>query len=308
MQIQIPQRANFLRVIWSELSRFNGQMKTVFLQWLIPDSWIDTPAYPVLVNKILYILVILFILESLIAGMHLFSKKKTARNVESENRLDRMTLILSGFFIIYTLVILLVSITTYPPITIGPRMFTPVHVAFLWLVAITFVRIWLNPKNRMAFKILCLLAVSGFSGFYGVRSIRIARQNAIDGLGYNSVRWQESEVVDYLNNQVSDDQLLVTNEETALLFLTNRTSWPVHEVYVNEPDTVFYAYEKGPVEPADYGRAAFREGDALLVVFDSFEDQMQGIYGSDTQRRIDALFENLKIVFDGDDGTIYSLN
>ena len=84
--------------LWSELSRFNRQMKTVFLQWLIPDSWIDTPAHPALVNEVLYILVILFILGSLIAGLHLFSKKKTARNVESENRLDRMTLILSGFF------------------------------------------------------------------------------------------------------------------------------------------------------------------------------------------------------------------
>lgn len=292
----------------TELSRFNRQMKTILLQWLIPDSWIDRPVYPALVNEVLYILVILFILGSLVAGIYRFFRKNILPEPEPVNRLNRMTLILSGFCVIYTLVILLVSVTTYPPITIGSRMFTPAHVSFLWLIAIAFVRIRMYLKNRPVFKILCLFVLLSFTGFYGLRSIRIARQNAIDGLGYNSVRWQESEVVDYLQNQVSESQLLVTNEETALLFLMNRASWPVHEVYVNKPDAVFYAYGKDPVASTDYGRAAFQKGEALLVVFDSFEDQMRDIYGENTQKRIDALFENLKVVFDGDDGTIYSLD
>ena len=82
----------------------------------------------------------------------------------------------------------------------------------------------------------------------------------------------------------------------------------MHEVYVQEPDPDFYHYETGPVKATDFGRAAFQRGEALLVVFDSFEDQMQGIYGENTKTRISTLLENLQVVFDGDDGTIYQLN
>jgi len=35
---------------------------------------------------------------------------------------------------------------------------------------------------------------------------------------------------------------------------------------------------------------------------------MRDIYGQDTQKRIDALFQNLKVVADTDDGVIYTLN
>ena len=55
------------------------------------------------------------------------------------------------------------------------------------------------------------------------------------------------------------------------------------------------------------GRQVFRKGGAWLVVFDSFEDQMADIYGENTRKRMDSLFANLNVLFDGDDGTIYTL-
>jgi hypothetical protein len=64
----------------------------------------------------------------------------------------------------------------------------------------------------------------------------------------------------------------------------------------------FYHYETGPVKATDFGRAAFQRGEALLVVFDSFEDQMQGIYGENTKTRNFHFTRNLQVVFDGDDG------
>ena len=289
----------------AELTRFNGQMKSVFLQWLIPDSWIENPVYPAWIHEILYVLVILLPLAGLIFGISRNLQQPSSVPDRSIRRMDPMLLILSGFFFIYWIVIFGVSVMTFPPITIGSRMFTPIHVAFLWLLAILFAWIDTALKKKPYVRILSMILFFGFTAFYGLRAIRIAHQNAIDGLGYHAVRWQESEVVDYLKENVPQDQLIVTNEETALLFLMDRVSWPMHEVYAQEPDPDFYHYETGPVKATDYGRAAFQRGEALLVVFDSFEDQMQGIYGEETKARISALLENLQVVFDGDDGTIY---
>ena len=42
------------------------------------------------------------------------------------------------------------------------------------------------------------------------------------------------------------------------------------------------------------------------MVFDTFEAQMGDIYGEDTAERISRLFENLNVIFKGDDGRIYS--
>ena len=108
-------------------------------------------------------------------------------------------------------------------------------------------------------------------------------------------------------NTVAEEKAIVTNEETALLFLLDRRTWPMHEVYVSEPDTVYYAYESETGVEKDASRRTFREGGAYLVVFDSFEDQMAEIYGEDTHKRMEKLFENLNVLFDGDDGTIYTL-
>ncbi len=291
----------------AELTRFAGQLNTILLQWAVPDSWIDQPFYPAIFNRLLVFMMVVLVLGSLAAACVRYFRRKNPQRDSLFARLDAMTLILCGFMLCYTLVILFVSVTTYPPITIGARMFTPAHISFLWLLGILFLRVWLGAENRRGLKAISLAVMIGFAGFYGLRSVRIARQNAIDGLGYHSRRWQESEIVAYLREQTAPDQLLVTNEETALLFLLDRASWPMHEVYVSEPDPVFYAYESGALAADDTGRTAFQNGEALLVVFDTFEDQMRDIYGEDTQRRIDALFKNLKIVIDGDDGTIYSL-
>ena len=46
-------------------------------------------------------------------------------------------------------------------------------------------------------------------------------------------------------------------------------------------------------------------GGAYLVVFDTFEGQMWDIYGDNTTERISRLFENLDMIFKGDDGRIY---
>ena len=185
-------------------------------------------------------------------------------------------------------------------------MLLPVYAAEFWLIYLLFALFgeYNHSLSRTFIFNTALFLVTAF-GCY--RGIRIANQNAIDGLGYNSTAWKNSETAAYIRDNIPEDRTIVTNEETALLFLLDRRTWPMHEVYVNEPDPEYYAYESETGIENDASRRAFREGGAYLVVFDSFEDQMAEIYGDDTRARIDKLFENLHVLFDSDDGTVYTL-
>jgi hypothetical protein len=286
-----------------EAVRFNGQMRDIVLQWFLPDSWATSGQIPFWALQLLYGMTLVFPLAVLL-WIALIDRENEDPRVRSLNRYAQ---IFSLFFYCYVLVVMLVSLTTYPPITIGSRMLIPAHVSFLTLLAWTFARLGCCCRNRVWQKGMLAAALFGFALVYGMRSVRTARQNALDGLGYNAVRWKNSETIAYLRNQVPEDQTLVTNEETAVLYLLDRASWPMHEVYVTQPDPIYYSYEEGAIKDSDTGRRAFSDGRALLVVFDSFEDQMADIYGADTSRRIEALFRNLAIVTDTDDGVIYRL-
>lgn len=288
--------------LWKEIKRFNSQLQPVFLQWLLPDSFINSQSIPVWIKPIVYSLILVFPFIICIAVLH--------QNTDNLNDriLNFLSLIFCSFFYIYLFVILLTSVTTYPPITIGSRMLSPAHFSFLCLIGSVYARLLRHRQNSSGLKYIITFCLIGLAATYGLRSIRIARQNAIDGLGYNSVKWRESETVAYIRDHIPPEQLIVTNEETALLFLLNRITWPIHEVYVNQPDEIFYAYESQNSQDTDAGRSAFQRGEAFLVVFDTFEDQMRDIYGQDTQKRIEALFKNLKVVADTDDGVIYTLN
>ena len=219
-------------------------------------------------------------------------------------RYARMFFLLACFNIVYLLLIVYVSLNTYPPITINTRMLLPVYVSNFWMIYLLFC-LFEEYNHRLSRSFIFNTALFLFTIFNCYRGVRIANQNAIDGLGYNSTAWKNSETIAYIQKNISEDTPIVTNEETALLYLLDRKSWPMHEVYVSEPDRVYYAYESDFGIENDLSRQAFRKGNAYLVVFDSFEDQMADIYGEKTHDRITALFENLNIIFDGDDGMVY---
>lgn len=288
--------------LWEEIRRFNSQLQPVFLQWLFPDSIIHSPSIPAWGNSMVYYLLLVLPFFICTGIPHRVTSD------QNDRILNNLSMIFCSFFYIYLFVILLTSVTTYPPITIGSRMLSPAHFSFLCLIGSIYAKLLRHRQNSSGLKTIITFCLIGLAATYGLRSIRIARQNAIDGLGYNSVKWRESETVAYIRDHIPPEQPIVTNEETALLFLLNRITWPMHEVYVNRPDENFYAYESPNPQDIDAGRSAFQRGEAFLVVFDTFEDQMRDIYGQDTQKRIDALFQNLKVVADTDDGVIYTLN
>ncbi len=296
--------------LFGESLRFFGQLKSIFALWFLPDSWLQNDRFSVVAPPLLTLTVFLF---ALICLVRVIAAARKEPDQQSAGR-EALLRIFSIFFFAYILIVWLVSVLTFPPITIGARMLIPAYLSLIVLAVVHATPV-LNPDKmkqagsgnrlrRPAVNIAFALLFA-FAGFQGLRGSRIARQNAIDGLGYNALAWQESQTVRYLREELPQDQLLITNEETALLFLLNRTSWPMKEIYANQPDTLFYAYRDSVADTTDKGRLAFQDGRALLVVFDTFEDQMRDIYGEDTEARIRALLNGLDIVFDGDDGAIY---
>lgn len=289
----------------SEITRFFNQLQPLFLQWLLPDSLI--PGIPAAVGLVVALAILLIIGISLADSFRALSERKA--NLEERNQALRLILIYSLFFFLYLLLIMLVSVTTFPPITIGPRMVLPAAVAALVVIAVSVGRFFSRNKLSLKIQWLALAGLMLFAAYSGLRGVRIARQNAIDGLGYNSVGWRNSQTIDYLATHTSPSDALVTNEETALLYLLGRPSWPIREVYAREPDPIYYRYIDpiNPEEP-DRGRELFHKGEAMLVVFDNFADQMADLYGSAAPERVAALLEGLTPVFNGDDGVIYQLD
>ena len=150
----------------------------------------------------------------------------------------------------------------------------------------------------MVFKGSCLIVWSGW------RSVRIVRQNYDTGLGYTSPAWQQSETVQAVRT-LPADQPIVTNEVTAVLFLTGRRAYTFQEIYRDRPLPVFTRYGDGDLT-ADTGQQLFRQGRAPLVLFDTAAGQLQSIYDDQTPARLSALTAGLTQLFRGSDGAIYA--
>lgn len=277
---------------------FVPKIKNVFTLWILPESL--SASMPGFLVTFITLCIILFSIGCLAGSVIAF------RRGTKYPRYARMFFLLSSLNLLYLLLIIYVSLNTYPPITINTRMLLPVYVSNFWMIYLLFA-LFEEYNHRMSRSFVFNTALFLFTIFNCYRAIRIANQNAIDGLGYNSTAWKNSETIAWVKEHIAEDREIVTNEETALLFLLNRRSWPMHEVYVQTPDSEYYAYESETGAENDASRQTFRKGNAYLVVFDSFEDQMAEIYGENTHSRIEKLFINLNVLFDGDDGIVYTL-
>jgi hypothetical protein len=284
------------------VTQFWPSLRKVLLFWLLPDSWISSPPYPETINRILAALFILAILAW--GGLVAWKTIKVRGNLAvGENESLRLAILQALFALVYIAVVIFVYITTYPPITLDSRMFSPLQVTVLWLVILLVgfsIELW--PGLRLL-KLLLPAVLLIFAVFYGWRTQRIVRQYYRLGLGYTAPAWQNSATIKALNS-LPQGIALVTNETNAVLFLTGRTAYPLAEIYSDKPLPVFSRYGDGVLK-TDNGQRLFKEVHAPLVLFDTITDQMASIYGDQTDERVKALTNGLRQAFKGDDGAIY---
>ena len=305
--IDYSQTANFAsRSVESSMGMFERfvnfwpQLKQVFLFWFLPESLFYAPPYPLVLNQVLLIFILL-VLVVFFAGMFFWLMKKVPQ-VRENYPLD--FLLVLGFFVIaYLAVILFVYVTTYPPITIGSRMLSPVHLAVLWMTILLIAALQKLVSARKWLVNLLTVGLVLFTLVYAVRSLRIVQQNYEVGLGYNSLAWQNSDTIEALL-ELPQDTPIVSNETNAVFYLTGRAAYPLMEVYYDKGLSQFTAFGQGDLTE-DEGQRLFVEAGAPLVLFDTIDEQMSGLYGGQTDARISALVSGLFRAYRGEDGGIF---
>ncbi len=284
----------------ARLASFWPRAADMLLAWLLPYSWMETPRYPAVINRLLVPGMLLAL--ALWAGLALRSGARQERGWKDDRlRAAALLLLLAAA---YLAVILLVYVTTYPPITIDNRMLSPLHVAVVLLLPLLASLTAHIFSSLRWVKSLLLAGLALGALWFGWRSVRIVDINAQLGLGYSSVEWQESQTRAAMRAVLPAGAAVVTNEQTALLYLDGITPYPMMEPYQDAPSATFTRFGDGDLEKDDAQRL-FREGKAVLVLFDTIYAQMEGLYGERTAERVQALTAGLEVLFKGNDGAIY---
>ena len=281
------------------LAGFWQDAGSTLLQWLIPESWVMGSPYPGSLNHYIVPVVIVIIITW---GIWLSMRWRKDQRLVSGSRF-RLLIILTLFSAVFLAAAILVKVTTYPPITINLRMLSPLHVAALWLIVIglDLTLDILSDVNWLQRALYALLLLG--LGWYGLRSINISIGLHRNGLGYTMPEWQESETMQAVR-ELPEDVIIITNQDMAVLALTGRAAYPLKEVYFDQPVEDFTRYGDGALEN-DEPQRLFREGKAVLVLFDTIDDQFAGLYGDRTAERIQGLVQGLHRQFRGDDGGIF---
>ena len=283
----------------SRFASFWPPLKAAILFWIIPESWYYAPVYPAYINQAL----LLAVLVILLAWAALAARRFYQSSRDFDNRFIYLITLLAGFILVYFMGILGVYLTTYPPITIANRMLSPLYSAALWLVVLLAImtgKLW--PKNKIIETGLTTFLIV-ICVYYGWRSARLVRDYYNDGQGYTAPAWQQSQTMEQVR-KLPAGTLIVSNEINAIQFLADRPAYQLMEPFSDHPLDVFSRYGDGTLNN-DKPQQLFHDGKAVLVLFDTIDDQMSGLYGDRTNERISDLVKGLKQVYRGSDGGVF---
>jgi hypothetical protein len=280
------------------LASFLLSLRDVVLSWLLPYSWLTALPYPTILKPILVILLAVA-LGGLIVVTILRVRERAPQRWLDDGRM-RFGLAILVFAIIYAGTAGLVFLFTYPPITVDNRMFSPVHLAIIILFS-DVVHLVSSSGSRGWLTLVSVGLIVGMTASFTLRGPRIVLQLHRDGLGYTSPAWQESETIQAVRG-LSPDVAIITNEVTAVLFLTGRSAYPLAEIYQSRPLARYTRYGD---DTSDNTQKVFRERGAALVLFGTIEGQLRELYGDRTGERLRVLTKGLFEYFRGRDGAIY---
>jgi len=187
---------------------------------------------------------------------------------------------------------------------LGERMFSPVYLALLvsiflvwfFLCSSITIRVWHNIVPITAS--FLLVASSIPNSFATVRSLHN------DGRGFTSKSWRASETIEALKG-IPPETFLISNEEEAILFHTNRPAYDIPELRRSEPLPSFQRF--GDDDESNVQRL-FREQGAALVLFHTINVHFYPLYHEDVDQRLKAFTMDLYLYGEYADGAIYFHN
>lgn len=288
---------------WQRFLEMGPALQKIVLFWLVPDSIIDR--LPGAAQAALWLIPLAaaavtawLLIRRRPAGLnHTFGGLLSSRLASPA----RLAVLFGLFIVVYLIVLAVVQVFTYPPITLASRMLSPVHLAVL-VLALALANLGVSvcePCSDLAIGIVSL-AILGLLGSYLLRSVMIVRDYHQDGIGYNSRAWRESQVIEAVRALPANTPL-ISNEVTAIMYLTGRPAYALQEIYQDRPLEQFTVYGTGD----DVPQRVFRQQNGALVLFEANLREDFSMYGDRVDQRLAALTDGLFLFFKGSDGAVY---
>lgn len=284
---------------WQRFLEMGPALEDIYLFWLVPDSLAGRLPGPI--RSLMWLLPLAVLFAAALPGV----RRRFATGAYSPEPSARRLAALLGLFIaVYLVVLTVVQVFTYPPITLASRMLSPVHMAALALV-FTLVHFLLHaftgrPNAGRVITAALYLACLALVGSYALRGALVAREYHRTGIGYMASEWRDSEVIRAARS-LPPDVPIISNESTAIMFFLDRPAYVIQEIYQDQPQEEFTAYGAGD----DLAQQVFREQGGALVLFNNTLREDFGKYGDQAEARIQALIEPLTPYFESADGGIY---
>lgn len=283
---------------WQRFLEMGPALQKIYIFWVVPDS--IAARLPRAAQWLLWLAPLVIVLA--LAAALTRRVGQSGRDVPAAGATATRLAVLFGLFgVVYLVVLAVVQVFTYPPITLASRMLSPVHLAVIVLAfaLLHLVLAVFTPRSRLALAVAALACLA-FFGIYTLRGTAVVRGYHGAGIGYMAPEWQESKTLAALRN-LDPKTPIITNETTAIMFFMGRPAYTIQEIYQDKPQAVFTPYGMGD----DPGQRAFREQGGALVLFNSTLRDDFAMYGNRVDERIQALLRGLTLYYQGDDGSIY---
>jgi len=182
------------------------------------------------------------------------------------------------------------------------RVLSPLFIfGFLWLLAdiSLLARTW--PTRRLI-PILGTAAIVLFSANSFPKALEKVEQMHQSGGGYSGRVWRQSELLEAVA-ALPPKIDLASNEPALILLWTGRAAHPL-DLLLDPPSDPTQIQPFG-LSLDDSSGQAFREGKLVLVLFNTFPNELQAYYGDKAEPAVEGYVSGLATYFSGRDGTIY---
>ncbi|TFH33813.1 MAG: hypothetical protein E4G99_10785 [Anaerolineales bacterium] len=206
------------------------------------------------------------------------------------------TLVIASY-VVFFLVIYFIS---YPTPDIDTRILLPVQVASVLLIIVVsqvIIEHWRQFKwVRGVLGMIMLI----FGAGYLVLATDIVTGQHRTGLGYTAKAWRESKTLVAIDD-LPPGTPLISNEPIPIMLYYDM--WPDELDVLNPtvPMNTITAFGTGNSR----AEVRFREGHAVLILFDNFLGQLRSIYGDQADQNQAAFTQGLELIFEGSDGAMY---
>ena len=283
--------------LWDGTQSLRGILVDAFWGWIPFSSRLPTLSY----RSKLAILAFIAAAFATPFALAKFRSWKAENRKTSPDSFLRVGGLFALFLLSYVLVLAFTLTFTQNPPDIDHRVVSPLRlgsvIAFL-SVYYGVVRLWPERKLLQILPVAAafLVVVSSLPA-----SIKFVSDLHLNGLGYTSRRWQSSKTIVDIG-EIPAEIPIITNESAAVALLANRPAYDIPELMSDEPLMVFSGFGD---DTEDEIHRIFREEGAALVLFDSVYWQMLPRYGEETDLRLEALTQGLRLYSRPWDGAIY---